>query len=42
MTIFWLVDKSGSVVFETKCKQDAYEYQNRRRPDTTLKTVEVK
>lgn len=41
MVLFWLVDNSGAVVKEFLNKQDAYEYQNRRRPDTTLKTVRV-
>lgn len=39
MIRFWLVDKDDRVVFNTTDKQEAYEYQNRRRPDTVLKTV---
>jgi hypothetical protein len=41
MIRFWLVDKDGNVVFNTTYKQEAYEYQNRRRPDTVLKMVRV-
>jgi ribosomal protein L24E len=40
MIRFWLVDKDGNVVFNTRDKQEAYEYQNRRRPDTVLKMVQ--
>ena len=41
MIRFWLVDKDCNVVFNTTDKQEAYEYQNRRRPDTVLKMVRV-
>ena len=41
MIRFWLVDKDGNVVFNTVDKQEAYEYQNRRRPDTVLKMVRI-
>jgi len=41
MIRFWLVDAQGNVVFNTTDKQEAYEYQNRRRPDTVLKMVRV-
>jgi len=41
MIRFWLIDKDGNVVFNAVNKQDAYEYQNRRRPDTVLKMVRV-
>lgn len=41
MIRFWLVDKFGNVVYNTVDKQEAYEYQNRRRPDTVLKMVRV-
>ena len=41
MIRFWLVDKDGTVVFNTVDKQEAYEYQNRHRPDTVLKMVRV-
>lgn len=33
---FLLVDSEDRVVFNTSDKQEAYEYQNRRRPDTRL------
>ena len=33
---FLLVDAEDRVVFNTSDKQEAYEYQNRRRPDTRL------
>jgi len=33
---FLLVDSDNRVVFNTSDKQEAYEYQNRRRPDTRL------
>lgn len=33
---FLLVDAEDCVVFNTSDKQEAYEYQNRRRPDTRL------
>lgn len=33
---FLLVDAEDRVVFNTSDKQAAYEYQNRRRPDTRL------
>ena len=36
---FHLVDKDGNVVFNTRDKQEAYEYQNRRRPDCIVKMV---
>ena len=36
MKRFLLVDKDNRVVFNTDDKQEAYEYQNRRRPDTRL------
>ena len=41
MIVFQLQDKTGAVVKEFLNKQDAYEYQNRRRPDTVLKMVKV-
>jgi len=41
MTVFHLLDSTGAVVKEFLNKQDAYEYQNRRRPDTVLKMVRV-
>ena len=36
MQRFLLVDSDNNVVFNTSDKQEAYEYQNRRRPDTRL------
>jgi len=36
MQRFLLVDCDNRVVFSTDDKQAAYEYQNRRRPDTRL------
>ena len=36
MERFLLVDADDRVVFNTSDKQEAYEYQNRRRPDTRL------
>lgn len=33
---FLLIDGDDRVVFNTDDKQAAYEYQNRRRPDTRL------
>lgn len=36
MKRFLLVDANDCVVFNTDDKQEAYEYQNRRRPDTRL------
>ena len=41
MIVFQLQDKTGAVVKEFLNKQDAYEHQNRRRPDTVLKMVKV-
>lgn len=41
MIRFQLIDKDGNVVFNTADKQEAYEYQNRRRPDTYLKMVKI-
>lgn len=36
MQRFLLVDSDDRVVYNTDDKQAAYEYQNRRRPDTRL------
>ena len=36
MQRFLLVDAENHVVFNTSDKQEAYEYQNRQRPDTRL------
>jgi hypothetical protein len=41
MTVFQLQDSTGAVVKEFLNKQDAYEYQNRKRPDTVLKMVKI-
>ena len=42
MIVFHLIDQQKRVVREFTDKQDAYEYQNRVRPDTYLKMVTVK
>ena len=39
MTVFELIDAEGNVVMFFRDKQDAYEYQNRIRPDTVLRMV---
>jgi hypothetical protein len=42
MVVFHLLDKDHKIVREFRNKQDAYEYQNRIRPDTYLKMITVK
>ena len=42
MIVFHLIDQQKRVVREFTDKQDAYEYQNRVRPDTYLKTIIIK
>lgn len=42
MVVFHLLDKDHKLVREFTDKQDAYQYQNRIRPDTYLKIVTSK
>lgn len=41
MIVFHLLDSTGAVVKEFVNKQDAYEYQNRCRPDTVSRMIKI-